>query len=336
MKPSSEVRNPEITVLMSCYNASRWLQGAIDSVLTQTFENFEFIIIDDGSTDETLSILQNYRDQDTRIIVISKPNTGLADSLNVGIAQARGTWIARLDADDLCEPKRLEEQINFVRNHPDVVLLGTGFVEIDEQGRIVKKHRYPSKHRVLVRNLGRLRPFFPHSSALYRLAEARRVKGYDIRFRRAGDWRLWLTLAFHGRLACLPSPLVQIRKHSGQISHDNNGKRQICDSVAATICYWLQRSNGKGPSENVDDEWITFLAWIENRLEELGVFERRKAWADARTAYFTAGNKLTGAFHFGFRLLQSGHFSTLVWQKLFGTSLPKRLAKEWIKRSCAV
>ena len=140
MKRASHPRSPEVSVLMSCYNASRWLHEAIDSVLTQTFENFEFVLVDDGSTDDTWNIIQSYRDRDERIVPISKKNTGLPDSLNVGIAKARGAWIARLDADDVCEPTRLEEQVKFVSKHPEVVLLGTGCVEIDEQGGVKKKH----------------------------------------------------------------------------------------------------------------------------------------------------------------------------------------------------
>jgi len=101
---SSElISTPTITVLMSCYNAERWLDEAVRSVLNQTFDNFEFIIIDDGSVDGTLSLVRRYASTDSRIIVVAKQNTGLSDSLNVGVQMARGKWIARLDADDLCE-----------------------------------------------------------------------------------------------------------------------------------------------------------------------------------------------------------------------------------------
>ena len=110
----SHGKSPEVTVLMSCYNASCWLHEAIASVLKQTFENFEFILVDDGSTDDTWDIIQAYRDRDQRIVAIKKSNTGLTDSLNVGIAHARGAWIARLDADDRCEAGRLAEQVRFI------------------------------------------------------------------------------------------------------------------------------------------------------------------------------------------------------------------------------
>jgi glycosyltransferase involved in cell wall biosynthesis len=333
---SSHDGYPEISVLMSCYNASRWLHEAIDSVLAQTFKDFEFILVDDGSTDETWNIIQRYRDRDQRIVAIPKKNTGLADSLNVAIAQARGAWIARLDADDLCEPNRLEEQIRFVQRHPEVVLLGTGFVEINEHGRVIKKHLYPSGHRQLVRHLERSQRFFPHSSAFYRVDVVRQVGGYNSRIRRAEDWRLWLDLALRGKIACLPNPLVRIRKHSSQISLDNDGRRQLCDGTAATVCYFLRKAGCKDPSLGASsDEWIALLNWIENRMEETGAFEKRKSWVDARAAFFATENRLPGALRFGIRLLQSGHASALVWEKFFGSSLPQRLAREWMKRSCA-
>src|SRR5687767_6042714 len=100
--------HPECSVVMSCYNASAWLSEALDSVLNQTFQDFELIIVDDGSTDDTRKIIEEYAARETRIVSIVKANSGLADSLNVGVARARGRWVARLDADDVCEPERLE------------------------------------------------------------------------------------------------------------------------------------------------------------------------------------------------------------------------------------
>ena len=336
MNCSSHVRHPEVSVLMSCYNANRWLHEAIDSVMAQTFENFEFILVNDGSTDETWDIIQSYRRQDPRIIAISKENTGLADSLNVGIAQARGTWIARIDADDLCEPTRLEEQVNFVRHRADIVLLGSGFFEIDEHGQIIKTHLYPSKHRELVSHLERLQRFFPHSSAFYQTNVVKQIGGYNLRILRAEDWRLWLELSLHGRLACLPKPLVRNRKHSNQISLDDSGRRQICDGVVATVCHMLKKEGFKDPSVSAsEDEWILFLSWIEKRIKESGFFDRRKAWVAARSDFLAGESMVSGTLHFGVRLIQSGYACELILEKFFGVSLPLRLARKWIKQSCA-
>ncbi|MHB8111274.1 MAG: glycosyltransferase family 2 protein [Syntrophorhabdaceae bacterium] len=325
--------NPEVSVLMSCYNAGRWLHEAIDSVMAQTFKDFELILVDDGSSDETRAIIGSYCDRDRRIVPIFKGNTGLADSLNVGIAQARGGWIARLDADDLCEPTRIEEQLKFVSTRPDVVLLGTGCFEMDNQGRVMKKHLYPSDHDNLVRHLERLRPFFPHSSAFYRADDVRRVGGYIKHFRRSQDWRLWLELTSRGRIACLPRLLVRIRRHPDQVSLDNAGRRQLCYGIAGTVCHLLRKAGHQDPSIDAGgDEWIAFLEWIEQRIEDQGIFERRESWYNARAEYFTAENKLNGMLRFGIRLLQSGYIRSQAWERLFGSSLPGRLAHEWMNQ----
>ncbi len=323
--------NPAVSVLMSCYNADRWLHEAIDSVMAQTFGDFELILVDDGASDATRAIIEGSCARDRRSVPIFKGNPGLADSLNVGIAQARGAWIARLDADDLCEPTRIEEQLEFVGTHQDVVLLGTGCFEMDDQGRVMKTHRYPSDHENLVRHLERLRPFFPHSSAFYRRDDVRQAGGYLRHFRRSQDWRLWLDLTLRGRIACLPRPLVRFRRHPGQVSLDDAGRRQLCYGTAGIVGHLLRKAGHHDPSRDAGgDEWIAFLEWIEHRIEERGHFERCESWSVARAEYFGSDKRLNGMLRFGFRFLQSGHIRAQVWERLFGSSLPERLAQEWM------
>lgn len=334
MNPSPPVENPKVSVLMSCYNASPWLHDAIRSVLAQTFDDFEFIIINDGSVDNTWDIIVQYAAVDNRIVAISKENTGLADSLNLGIAKARGVWIARLDADDLCEPTRLEEQLNFLSKNPDIILLGSGCIEIDENDRHIKKHLYPSSHSGLVRHLERFKRFFPHSSAVYRTDVVRKIGGYNLRIRRSQDRRLWLELSLRGRIACLPKTLVRLRKHSGQISLDDNGRRQLCDSTAATVCHFLRKAGYKDPSVDASqDEWSLFLNWIENRLEELGTFIRHKAWTDARAEFYSNRVLLTRIFRASTHILGSRYLSTSIKQRIYGLDLARQLAYKWTNRA---
>lgn len=320
---------PKISVLMSCYNGSRWLREAIDSVLSQTFVDFELILVDDGSTDETWKIIQSYRDRDNRIVAISKKNTGVADSLNVGISQARGAWVARLDQDDICEPTRLEEQFSFVCAHPAVILLGAGFYEIDEYGRDLMKHRCPSGHSQLLRRLERMQSFFPHSSAFYRVDEVRKAGGYNPRLPLAEDWRLWPDLALRGEIACLPRCLVRIRKHSGQVSRES--RRQLRDGMAATVCYFLRKAGCQDPSVDASaDEWIIFLNWVDDRIRESGYYDRRIAWGNARDSFFARGSWPVRILRFAISLMWSGHAVALVCEKVIGTSLPMRISREWV------
>lgn len=326
--------NPAVSVVVSCYNAERWLREALDSVLTQTFSDLELIVVDDGSTDQTGDIIENYRQRDDRVVAIRKANTGLTSSLNHGLSVARAEWVARIDADDTCEPTRIEEQIRFVRSHPQVVLLGTGFTEIDSDGSPIKTHSYPSTHRRLVWHLEHLARFFPHSSAFFRLREARKVNGYNVRFQRAQDWRLWLDLAMLGRLACLRKPLVRIRKHSGQISLTSNGTRQIFDAMAGTVGHLLRKAGFADPSvQGTDSEWLSFLQWIEAGVRQSGLLERQGRWSEARSRLFSESG-FRGSLAFGTRLVSSGHAVASLREHLFGLSLPQRLARQWIKTQC--
>ena len=161
---------PSITVLMAVYNGERWLAESIQSVLDQTFTNFEFIIINDGSDDCSLEIINQFAKKDSRIRVYNKKNSGLTDSLNYGIAEARGEWIARIDADDICNLDRLQKQIEHVRINIDLVLVGSGLVIIDENGQQSKVHLYPARHIRLTRRLSRGSPSFAHSSAFFKLS----------------------------------------------------------------------------------------------------------------------------------------------------------------------
>src|SRR3954468_5693657 len=116
---------PTVSVLLAVYNARRYLRQAIDSILAQTFTDFEFIIIDDGSTDDTLAILREYEKRDGRIRLISRPNKGLTTTLNEGLALARGEFLARMDGDDVALPTRFEKQVTYLRDHPECVLVGS-------------------------------------------------------------------------------------------------------------------------------------------------------------------------------------------------------------------
>lgn len=334
MGPSVHPGTPEVSVLMACHNASRWLHEAGDSVLAQTFENFEFVLVDDGSKDDTWDIIRKYRDCDRRVVAVSKQHSGLADSLNVGIMHARGTWIARLDADDLCLPNRLENQLRFARRRSDLVLLGSNFFQMDEHGGSMRKIRCPRSHRRLLWNLEHLQRFFPHSSALFRRNAALDAGSYNAWNRLSEDSDLWLRLAESGRIACLGDYLVKCRRHPEQISYtEAAGISQLVYGIAAAVCHFLRTDGFPDPSNGGDKTaWDELVAWVDRRVRDEGVPETHKAWAAARAVYSTSRNRPVGVLRAGVRLLRSGHGRPLVEEKLFGLSLPKRLAQEWMQR----
>ncbi len=326
---------PEVSVVMSCYNAGQWLQPAVESALAQSFEDLELILIDDGSTDETPQILAAMRESDRRIVVLTRENSGLARSLNAGIRRAQGSWIARLDADDLCEPERIERQMRYLRNYPDVVLLGSGFTEIDARGDAVKEQRYPADHGKLVRNLQKLRRMFPHSSAIFSREAASQAGLYNHLFRKSQDWDLWLRLSERGRIACIPDSLVRIRKHGAQISSSGQGPSQFVYGTGAIVCHFLRLAGKKDPSAADESGWSGFLQWVARRLADERIEEMHYEWGEYRSAYLDSRRSLVSLARFAGRTIRSGHALRLAASKLIGSSLPRRLAREWAARQCA-
>jgi glycosyltransferase involved in cell wall biosynthesis len=211
---------PAITVLMSVRNGERFLRPSVQSVLAQTEKDFEFLIVDDGSTDRTAAILADFARLDRRIRVHTQPeNLGLTRSLNAGLRLARASLIARQDADDLSHPERLADQARFMAAHPRVVLLSAGIEGIDAAGE----------------NLGPLPPSCPvpddlipwmllfynylegHSVAMFRRDSALAIGGYDEAFTYAQDYELWTRLARTGAVAVLPRILLQLRLHESSL-----------------------------------------------------------------------------------------------------------------------
>lgn len=143
-----QFRKRLVSVVMTAYNTENYIEEAILSILNQTYTNFEFIIINDGSTDRTLDIIMRYAKKDSRIMVITRKNIGLAQSLNDGVRIARGDYIARMDSDDVCVAERLEKQVNYLNQHPDIFMLGSNYYIIYNNNlseECIKKYRGSQK-----------------------------------------------------------------------------------------------------------------------------------------------------------------------------------------------
>lgn len=213
---------PVISVIMSVYNGSQFVSDAIYSILNQTFGAFEFIIIDDGSTDDTADLVKQI--PDPRIQLIEQENQGLTLSLNQAIRLSRGQYIARMDADDFAQPDRFARQVDFLNDHPDVVLLGTAFEQIyTDTGRLVIIK--PATDDLEIRKQLLDGNSFCHASVMMRATTLREVNGYDESFRYLQDYELWSRLALHGRLANLPDVLMKRYDHTGSIS--NNWRTEV-------------------------------------------------------------------------------------------------------------
>jgi hypothetical protein len=206
----------EITVLMPAYNAARWLPEAVRSVLAQEGPSFELLIIDDGSSDETPALLAALRD--ARVRSIRQPeNMGLIAALNRGLSEARGPFIARLDADDLCKPGRLAQQHATLNSDASAAMV-SGFSElIAESGKHIAWSRWrfsPEAYFYLLH----FRNCIGHSSVMFRRAAALAAGGYRPAYKRAEDFELWGRLSQRGKIVCLPRELIAYRVHGTSVS----------------------------------------------------------------------------------------------------------------------
>jgi glycosyltransferase involved in cell wall biosynthesis len=178
---------------MPVYNGDKYLREAIDSILNQTFEDFEFIIINDASTDETLSILNSYADSRMKIH-INKRNLGVAKSLNIGLRMAKGKYIARQDADDISMPNRLATQVDFLDRHPDYAAVGTLAKIINENSEEMLLFKRPTKD-IDIRKFLEKDNCMIHGSVMIRISSLIEVGFYDEEMERSQDYELWLRLA---------------------------------------------------------------------------------------------------------------------------------------------
>lgn len=205
-----------ISVVIPTYNMADYLGEAIDSVLLQTFRDFEVVVVDDGSTDATPKLLSRYAGQ---IRVLRQPNRGGAAALNEGIRSARGEWIAWLSADDAWEAQKLERQVDLVRRQPDVGLVYTDYVYIDAHGSSLSREHFPlpSTPRGVLLKLIR-RCFVNGSSTLIRKDVFDRIGFYDEGDRLTPDWDFFLRAATVVKFSHVPEPLVRYRIHAAQTS----------------------------------------------------------------------------------------------------------------------
>lgn len=210
----------KVSVLLSVFNNGDYVRAAIQSVLEQTFGDFELIIVDDGSKDNSAEIIKTHASADPRIRVIRHANQGLTASLNIGLRAANAEFIARMDGDDICHPRRLEKQLQAFQRDPDLVLVGSEVELIDAQGREVGPRGHKLEHaeirrQLLTGNGGAM----THPAVMFRRSVAEEVGGYDERFLNSQDLDLFLRLSECGAVCNLPESLLYWRQHAKSINH---------------------------------------------------------------------------------------------------------------------
>ncbi len=232
--------NPEkglVSVIMSSYNTpEEFLRPAIESILNQTYQNFEFIIIDDCSTDNSLSIIESYSDKRIRIIR-NEHNLGITKSLNKGLAVAKGEFVARMDADDISLENRFEKQVNFLENHPDHIVCGTG-VELIGDWQSNHSNKYicriiPERESFRIHLLFGNYPNIVHPTAMFNrnLLLKHNIK-YNENYPLAQDYRMWVSCSDFAECANIPETLLNYRVHGKAVSSD---RKELQKNIAIQI-----------------------------------------------------------------------------------------------------
>ena len=214
----------KVSIILPTYNGSRFIQRSIESILLQSFADFELLVIDDGSTDSTAEIIQEATRSDSRIVYLkNEKNLGIQKTLNKGLRAAKNEYIARIDDDDLwVDEDKLKKQVEFLDTHPDYVLVGTGVIIQNEEGAELFSFLNPQtdeeiRKKILGKNC------FTHSSVMFRKSAAIKFGGYDEsqETRHIEDYDLWLKLGTIGKIANLPCYSVRFTLRPGNISSKN-------------------------------------------------------------------------------------------------------------------
>jgi glycosyltransferase involved in cell wall biosynthesis len=213
------MNTPLVTVLMPAYNAEKYIGEAIISVLAQTFRDFELLIINDGSTDNTEKIIRSYID--SRIRLVNRNNEGVAAALNYGLSIARADYIARFDADDICLPERLKKQFNFLINNPDYVLAGSDAEYIDKDGVFVFALDYPAYTDEDIRQLSLAVCPFSHVTVMYKKEAVIAAGMYNVNAHTFEDHLLWHKLIESGKVCNIKEVLVKVRFNPGSVTIDD-------------------------------------------------------------------------------------------------------------------
>ncbi|MBV9497606.1 MAG: glycosyltransferase family 2 protein [Acidobacteria bacterium] len=302
---------PRVTVLMPAYNRERFVDEAIRSVVDQDFADFELLIVDDGSTDETPAILREWAARDARIRVVTLPsNEGIPSALNAGLAVASAPYIARLDSDDLMMPRRLAEQFAVLDAQPDVILVSCAYELMDVDGRTFATWRGDEPHDVVVFLLNFYNIVGGGGQVMFRRDEVRNLGGYDVAFPSSEDYELWSRMLRHGRIVTLPLVGVRQRDHGARslskyagIKHANWTKimrgsltrwldREVTDAeIASLITVW--RHDGVVDQASLADR-VMREAFALFRGEGAGIARRRivKQWREGAANWAKKGNRL--------------------------------------------
>jgi glycosyltransferase involved in cell wall biosynthesis len=306
---------PKVSVIIPCYNAMPYLSETVDSVLRQTYTNFEIIIIDDGSSDKTVEWASQLTDP--RIKLISQENKGAAGARNTGIANSQGEYIAFLDADDLWEPTKLEKQVQCLDKNSSVGLVHTWIAFVDAHGKPTGKIMTTDGEGNIWKQVAEYNPVRCGSTSMIRRCCFETVGLFDQSLRFVEDWDMWIRIASRYTFGLVKEPLVCYREHPNNKSKNYEKLLQsLCQiieksfqSVSPELLYIQKRAYGRA---YLHAAWRAFYAHNYPRASEL----RQQA-----IAYYPQLRYLKNCIRLGLLLLINRWFSSQKSQKMFGYKL---------------
>ncbi len=220
--------NPTVSIIISVYNSEVHIRESIESILGQSFTDFEVIVIDDASTDATSEILHEYTEKDARVRSFrNEQNLGLTKSLNKAIRESSGTYIARMDADDIAYPERFEKQVAFLSSCPNYGLVGSWAIVIDNQGKEIDQYQWETKDGEIRKNLIKYNCII-HPSIMMRAEVLEIVGYYDETFRYAQDYDLFFRIVRHFKVQNIAEPLIKYRIGTSSITGSKNRAQAWC------------------------------------------------------------------------------------------------------------
>ncbi len=282
---------PKVSVLMSVYNGGKYLRLAISSILTQEFRDFEFLIVDDGSSDDSAGLVESFNDP--RVRLIRAPHEGLVSSLNLGLSEATGLYVARMDADDIARTDRLAVQVAHLDANQHTGLVCSNIRVIDAEGEVVGVQRdaWPDmaslRDGLLYRR--RMKPVI-HPSVMMRREVAESIGGYR-HFEAAEDRDFWLRALDKYRFDRLEQDLIDYRIHPSGISREKGSRQQVSSAMSA-VNWLVQQQTGVDMFAAHSELFTTVARAVRSRIEQ-EVLPGAIAFLTARSA-IRAGDRLAG------------------------------------------
>jgi glycosyltransferase involved in cell wall biosynthesis len=289
-----------LSVLMPVFNAEKYLSVAVQSILDQTYRDFDFLIINDGSTDSSLGILEDFASIDKRIRLVSRPNKGLVNTLNEGLQLIKTPYIARMDADDIAFPHRFERQMDYLHQNPDCLLLGSRVIIIDPEGEDICEMGKFFSHKDLDDGLmSKKGQLIYHPSVIFQREPVIRIGGYRNNYPHVEDLDLFLRLSETGKIENLPETLLKYREHTDKIGY------VYIDQQTQQIEQLIKEAHER--------RGLSYTQGLPPTKSNMTVSDRWRIWS---WWALKAGN-LSTARKYAFKALSSNFFSLESWRLVF-------------------